>query len=668
MMALKLRIGTKLALSAGVGVLLTAGIVANDRLANNSVAQLSAASSNQWHIQKNVVTGLFELRSSQYAAGVIRDAYKVDEIDKSLKDVHAHAAAAQAQFEEAAQRATDTESRDALTKARRLAGEYADTLDTFAAAQKQGIAARARRDASIDSWNKEFAAVAASAGDAPSKRDFLLRQADSLFKDAAIASARAEKNAAAPLKQRITEAAGMAADALRQARDADKAAKVDELLKIVASFNEAAAGISKASADLDHARREVSQPKRIELEAILPKVGEAANQQVETGERALAAEITSASRLGLIAGLLVVVVLVGTAILSVLSIARPIRRIAAILLELAGGKTATEIPHVARADEVGDAARAAETFRDSLLRMAALEADKKKVEERTTAQRKSDMDRLAESFEAAVGGVVHAVSSSATQLEAAATTLTHTADTTQRLATTVGSASEEASSNVQAVASATEEMTSSVHEIARQVQQSSQIAGEAVKQAQDTDGRIAELSHAAQRIGEVLKLITAIAEQTNLLALNATIEAARAGEAGRGFAVVAQEVKALAAQTAKATEEISTQIVGMQTATQVSVSAIKQIGATIGQMSDIASTIAAAVEEQGAATQEIARNVQQAAQGTAAVASQIGSVNKGAVETGSASNQVLTSARALSSEGNKLKLEVDKFLATVRAA
>jgi methyl-accepting chemotaxis protein len=267
-----------------------------------------------------------------------------------------------------------------------------------------------------------------------------------------------------------------------------------------------------------------------------------------------------------------------------------------------------------------------------------------------------------------VGGVVEAVSSSATELEAAATTLSHTADTTERLAATVGTASEQASKNVQSVASATEEMTSSVHEIARQVEQSSRIAGEAVMQAQDTDARIGKLLQAAQRIGDVVKLITAIAEQTNLLALNATIEAARAGEAGRGFAVVAQEVKALAAQTAKATDEISTHIAGMQTATQDSVAAIKQIGATIGQISEIASTIATAVDEQGATTQEIARNVQHAAHGTAEVANNIGNVSRGAVETGSASSQVLSSARALSSEGNKLKIEVEKFLATVRAA
>jgi methyl-accepting chemotaxis protein len=211
-------------------------------------------------------------------------------------------------------------------------------------------------------------------------------------------------------------------------------------------------------------------------------------------------------------------------------------------------------------------------------------------------------------------------------------------------------------------------MTGSVNEISRQVSESSKIAGEAVQQAIKTDARINELSKAAGRIGDVVKLITAIAEQTNLLALNATIEAARAGEAGRGFAVVASEVKALASQTAKATEEIGTQIAGMQTATQDSVAAIQEIGGTIRRISEIATTIAATVEQQGAATGEIARNVQQAARGTAQVAESITKVNRGASETGSASTQVLASAQSLSKESHHLKTEVDKFLNTVRAA
>ncbi len=284
-------------------------------------------------------------------------------------------------------------------------------------------------------------------------------------------------------------------------------------------------------------------------------------------------------------------------------------------------------------------------------------------EEKQTAVRK-----LANDFESAVGEIIDTVSSASTELEASARTLTKTAEMTEQLSATVASASDEASANVQSVASATEQMTSTVSEIGRQVAESTTIAGQAVLQAEQTDAGISELSRAAERIGDVLKLITSIAEQTNLLALNATIEAARAGEAGRGFAVVASEVKALAAQTAKATEEIGQQIAGIQTATQGSVAAIKQIGGTIKRISEIASTIAAAVEEQGVATKEISRNVQEVATGTTKVATNIGEVSRGASETGSASSQVLSSAQSLSAESTRLKFEVGKFLDTVRSA
>jgi methyl-accepting chemotaxis protein len=349
-------------------------------------------------------------------------------------------------------------------------------------------------------------------------------------------------------------------------------------------------------------------------------------------------------------------------------IAAPISALVQVLQRMAKGEN-VDIVGAGRRDEVGETARAVNGIKEMLAEKARQEALEKEARDRAAdEQRKADMRKLANEFEAAVGNIVETVSSASTELEAAAGTLTKTAETTQNLSTNVAAASEEASANVNSVASASEELAGSVNEIARQVQESSKIAAEAVKQAEKTDGRIGELSQAAGRIGDVVKLITAIAEQTNLLALNATIEAARAGEAGKGFAVVAQEVKALAAQTAKATEEIGNQIAGMQVATRDSVSAIKEIGGTISRISEIAAAIAAAVEEQGAATQEISRNVQQAAQGTSQVATNITDVNRGATETGSASSQVLASARSLSSESSHLKLEVNKFLSTVRAA
>jgi methyl-accepting chemotaxis protein len=359
---------------------------------------------------------------------------------------------------------------------------------------------------------------------------------------------------------------------------------------------------------------------------------------------------------------------VGMSFLVGRSIVSPIAAMTAAMRRLANGDMATAIPALDRGDEVGAMAKSVQVFKDNMIDADRLRAGQAETEKSAVAKRKADMLTLADGFEAAVGEIIETVSSASTELEASATTLTPTTETTQRLTATVAAASEEASTNVQSVASATEELTSSVTEIGRQVEESNKIASEAVRQAEQTDARMAELSKAADRIGDVVKLITSIAEQTNLLALNATIEAARAGEAGRGFAVVANEVKALAAQTGKATGEIGGQIAGIQAATQDSVVSIKEIGGTIGRISNIASTIAAAVEEQGAATQEIARNIQQAAAGTTAVASNITDVNRGAAESGAASSEVLASARGLASESNRLKLEVGKFLATVRAA
>jgi methyl-accepting chemotaxis protein len=356
------------------------------------------------------------------------------------------------------------------------------------------------------------------------------------------------------------------------------------------------------------------------------------------------------------------------AFFNVRSITRGIASVTKPMGELAAGNLSIEIPNRGEKTEIGAIADAVQIFKQGLIERRDLETAAKETEIRAAAQRKADMNALATKFEGTVGNIIDTVSSSTTELEATAVTLTRTAETTQRLTATASRASNDASQNVQTVASATEELSSSVNEIARQVQESSRIATEAVQQAARTDQRMNELSAAAQRIGDVVKLITAVAEQTNLLALNATIEAARAGEAGRGFAVVASEVKALASQTAKATDEISAQISSMQNAANDSVTAIKEIGGTIGRISEIASLIASAVEEQGSATQEIARNVQQAAQGTTQLAGNLGDVDRGASETGSASTQVLASAKSLANEGGRLKLEVGRFLDTVRAA
>ncbi|WP_082813707.1 HAMP domain-containing methyl-accepting chemotaxis protein [Bradyrhizobium sp. DOA1] len=348
-------------------------------------------------------------------------------------------------------------------------------------------------------------------------------------------------------------------------------------------------------------------------------------------------------------------------------VVRSLSKIESTTRTLAAGNLDVAIEETERSDEIGIIAQSMVEFRDGLKRARALQGAEEA--ERAAKDRRANLlDSLVKRFEQTMQQIVGSVSTASSELETTASTLTKTAEHTQELAAVVTGASENASTNVQSVASATDELTASIHEISRQMQESTRIAAAAVEQARATDDRINALSDAANRIGDVIKLITTIAEQTNLLALNATIEAARAGDAGRGFAVVAQEVKELAAQTAKATGEIGGQITSIQSATNDSVVAIKQIGDTISQISGIATTIAAAVEQQGAATTEIARNVQKASDGTREVSGSITKVNAGAQKTGAASSQVLASAKSLATESSRLQDEVAQFLSEVRAA
>jgi methyl-accepting chemotaxis protein len=379
--------------------------------------------------------------------------------------------------------------------------------------------------------------------------------------------------------------------------------------------------------------------------------------QAEVEDRQKWASVLLAA--GMIAGL-------GLAIASALSVTRPLARIEAAMRQLSKGRLDAVVRDHGRRDEIGSMART--LLRSNAEGIRQMEAEKRRAEATASASRKAERGQLADKFQTAIGHIVEAVKAASVKLEGAARSLAATAETTQQRSSTVATAAAEASINVQSVAMASDELGCSVNEIAHQVLDSSKIAAEAVKQAQSTDARLAELSHSASRIGGVVKLITAIAEQTNLLALNATIEAARAGEAGRGFAIVAQEVKALASQTAKAAEEIGTQISDMQRAIKESVGAIKEIGGTLARISEISASVASAVEEQGAATREIARNVQHAAGSTSQLATTITQVRDVASQTGAASAEGLSSAQSLANQSRKLKFEVDKLLATMRAA
>jgi methyl-accepting chemotaxis protein len=354
-------------------------------------------------------------------------------------------------------------------------------------------------------------------------------------------------------------------------------------------------------------------------------------------------------------------------LVSQVGVVNPIARIVACLKSLSDGNLQTDVFGTERKDEVGDIAKTTLVFKENMIRNEQLAAEQKREQEARNA-RAAKIDAMTKSFDASVAGVLNAVAAATTELESTATAMSGTAEETSKQATAVAAASEEASTNVQTVASAAEELSSSIAEISNQVAQAAKVAAGAVEEANRADGMVQGLAQSSQKIGEVVELITSIADQTNLLALNATIEAARAGDAGKGFAVVAAEVKNLANQTAKATEEIGNQIAGIQGSTKDAVGAIQAIGKVIGEINQISSAIAAAVEEQGAATKEIARNVEQASVGTKEVSSNIAGVTQAAGETGSAANQVLEASRELAQQADSLKTLIQKFLTDVRAA
>ena len=394
-----------------------------------------------------------------------------------------------------------------------------------------------------------------------------------------------------------------------------------------------------------------------------------ANRFTEAALQTAFGQVSAATSIGLVAGAALLLSLLAAAILLMLNIQRPLVRLVAALQRMASGEIDAEIREAQRTDEIGALGRAVENIKSMVARKAGEEAAlRQAADAAAAAARQRTMMELADNFEAAVGGIVSLVSDAAIELQATAQTMTKTATETAAQSTNVAAAAEEAATNVQTVAAAAEELGSSVSEIGRQVTGSTNLAKAAVLDADQTTQLVQVLSQTSAKIGDMVGLIANIASQTNLLALNATIEAARAGEAGRGFAVVATEVKELASQTARATDEIARQIGAVQGVTEQAVDAIATITARIREIDTVATSIAAAVEQQGAATQEIVRNVAQASTGTSAVTGNIVGVAQASEQTGAAAAHVLSSASALSRQSEHLSTEVSSFLKTVRAA
>jgi methyl-accepting chemotaxis protein len=671
------RIGYKLGLAGAIGVLLAVGMAANQMMTEATVTGANDRAARSQKVADTSLAAHLELRKMQLTARDVRLARTSADVEKTVADLQRYKAAVAKEIDLALTTAQKPETKERLHKIKSLMESFTAAVEDLAKAQTTLLAQIDKRQVVSSEWTKSLEAELTSPAlaklDNRGEIERLLFQADAKVNSLRAAvwrlGATGDVSLIAAMAKTETSLKDVFNKLRGEADDRELLVVISSLSSVVKRFlavNEEVIKTEQLKADIVANRTVKVVADATEL---MELVADNAQKNSVVSKDEVTVEMAQGNRINLIMAVIVIASLIASMVFSFLGIARPMTRLNGALGAMAGGNLDVVIPGAGRGDEIGDLAKTVVVIRENAEQKARDEAETKINQDQIAArQRKAEMVKLANDFEGAVGEIVETVSSASTELEASAGTLTSTAERAQELTTMVAAASEEASTNVQSVASATEEMASSINEISRQVQESARMASEAVGQAKATNDRVGELSKAASRIGDVVELINTIAAQTNLLALNATIEAARAGDAGRGFAVVASEVKALAEQTSKATGEIGQQITGIQAATQDSVNAIKEISGTIEKLSEISSTIAAAVEEQGAATQEISRNVQQAAQGTQQVSSNITDVQRGASETGSASTQVLSAAQSLSGDSNRLKLEVGKFLNSVRAA
>jgi methyl-accepting chemotaxis protein len=670
------RIGNKLGLVGLLGCVLAGGMMVNQMMSEAAVEAANKGAAAQQSIAASSIEARAAFRRMQLGVRDIRLAKSPLELEKASDGVAEGYGIAIKNIDSAISKVVRPENRERFEKVKSLANNYNDKAAEIKRSQLKIFEIQAMRNTASTEWGNGIAAMMASPALAAAANrleiEKIMYEVDTHFNALRAAAWRFAQTEEESQKAAIEQLTATLPEGMGRLKDITSEKSISAAIEKMTTDVKTFVGLIKEDFQSETVKKEnVTKALATANQAVdlLQTASEVAAKQSSEADAAAASELSQANRMNFIAAVAVMLSLVGSVIFTFIGVARPLNRLNDALGKMAGGELNIDIPGASRGDEVGDIAKTVVVIRENAEQKARDEAEALTQREQIAArQRKADMIKLADSFEAAVGEIVETVASAATELEASASTLTSAATRSQEVTVMVAAASEEASSNVQSVASATEELSSSVNEISRQVQESARMAHEAVDQARKTNDRVGELSNAAARIGDVVELINTIAGQTNLLALNATIEAARAGEAGRGFAVVASEVTALAEQTAKATGEIGQQIAGIQAATEVSVGAIREISGTIEKLSEISATIASAVEEQGATTQEISRNVQQAAQGTQQVSSNIADVRRGATETGSASSQVLSAAQSLSGDSNRLKLEVGKFLDSVRAA